>query len=88
MLSFVISTYGRSEEIKRLIISIEKTFPIDFYEIVVVSSDEPSSEKIKWIESRPNTKVILQDIRINKRLQSLYYYENIGIKNCSHEYIY
>jgi len=86
-LSIVISTYGRSNEIKSLINSIHNSFPEDFYEIIIVSSDDPNSEKSKWLKSQKNTKFINPDIRIEKRIKSLYYYENIGIKECTNEFV-
>ncbi len=86
-LSIVISTYGRFVEIKNLINSIHESFPENFYEIIIVSSDNPDSEKVSWLKKQRNTMVINPDIRTGSREKSLYYYENIGLKEAKKDYV-
>lgn len=87
-LSIVISSYRRERYLKNLILSIRNHFPENSYEIIIVSSDNPNSDKIKTISKYKNVKVLTPDLRINKRLHSLYYYENIGIKQCENDWIF
>lgn len=86
-ISIVISTYGRVNEIKKMVESIEKNFPPDSYEIIVVSSDDPLGEKISWLKQRSNLVLINPDVRVGSRKKSLYYYLNIGIRECKHDFI-
>ena len=86
-ISIVVSTYGRQAEIKKLIHSIQENFPEGEFEIIIVSSDSPSSEKITWLKNHPNTVVLNPDVRTGKRTKSLYYYENMGIREASKEFI-
>lgn len=90
-ISIIVPTYGRFEPFKKLINSIkESNISIDNYEIIVVSSDAQDCEKIKWIEDQKkqiNIKVKIESDRKTIRSQSLYYYENIGIKNAVYDWI-
>lgn len=87
-LSFVISTYARENSTKCLVESIRKRVPETAREIIFVSSDDPSCSKSQWLLSQTDVKVIFADIRRDKRLNSLYYYENLGIKASSHDWIF
>lgn len=87
-ISIVVSTYKRESYLNQLISSIEKYFPDNSYEVIIVSSDNPNSDKIKNILTHKNVKVITPDFRINERLHSLYYYENMGIKECGDNWIF
>lgn len=88
--SIIIPTYGRANYLKDLIESIRKTTPADCYEIVVVSSDLPESEKIKWLQQQSNVKVVLAGTRKawQVRKDSLAHYMNQGVKNSAHEWIF
>lgn len=90
-ISIVVPTYGRFDSFKKLINSIkESNIPIDNYEIIVVSSDAKECEKISWIEDNKkqiNIKVKIESDRKTIRSQSLYYYENVGIKNAIYDWI-
>lgn len=79
--SIVITTYGRAEYLKKLVYSIRKSTPEGQYEIVIVSSDPQSTEKILWLKKQPDIKLISADIRMpgTKRKKSLYHYTNLGI---------
>jgi glycosyltransferase involved in cell wall biosynthesis len=93
--SIVVPTYGRIENIKKLTNSlINSKISKDNYELVVVSSDDVTSEKIIWLKNQKNIDInlILEDDRIvndslNFRKKSLNYYENIGIKNSKNDWI-
>jgi len=61
--------------------------PNDFYEIIVVSSDDPNGDKCNWIRTKSNVTLINADFRQGPRLKSLYYYENIGIKQAKYDYV-
>lgn len=78
--SIVIPTYGRAEYLKNLVESVRKSTPKENYEIIVVSSDMPDSEKVKWPSEQPDVRVILSNTRSGgRRTKSLYYYTNLGI---------
>lgn len=87
-ISFIVTTFKRENYLNQLISSIEQNLPNDSYEIIVVSSDDPNSEKIKNLKLHNNVKVLNPDVRTDKRLRSLYYYENIGIKQAQYEWIF
>lgn len=89
--TIIIPTYGRFEPFKKLINSIKKSnISKENYEIIVVSSDSQDSEKIKWIENQIkeiDIKIKIESDRKTIRNRSLYYYENIGIKNAIYDWI-
>jgi len=87
-LSVVVSTYGRTEHIKSLVESVASNCPNENYEIVVVSSDAPDSPKIDWLQRQQNLRIIAADMRTGPRLKSLYYYENLGIKAATGDWIF
>jgi GT2 family glycosyltransferase len=90
-ISIVVSTYGRFELFKNLIASIKKSsIKSEDYEILIVSSDPESSEKVKWIREQNDIDMSLYLIpdRTTVRTGSLMFYENIGIKNSKYEWIF
>lgn len=90
-ISIVVSTYGRYEAFKLLINSIrDSRINTEDYEIIIVSSDEEDSEKVKWINEQTDIdmKLFLLSDRSTVRTKSLMYYENIGIKNSKYEWIF
>ena len=88
--SIIIPTYGRSEYLKDLIESVRKTTPADSYEIVVVSSDLPESEKVIWVSQQKDIKVVLAGTRKawQVRKDSLAHYMNEGVRNSANEWIF
>ena len=88
--SIIIPTYGRSEYLKDLIESIRKTTPQGNYEIIVVSSDLPESEKVKWLSQEKDVKIVLAGTRKawQVRKNSLAHYMNQGVKNSNYEWIF
>ena len=90
-ITIVIPTYGRFEPFKKLINSIkESDISKENYEIIVVASDSQDCEKIKWIENQTkeiDIKIKIENDRKTIRNRSLYYYENIGIKNAIYDWI-
>jgi len=42
-----------------LINSIHDNFPDEAYEIIIVSSDEPGSDKINWLKNKKNTRLYI-----------------------------
>jgi len=88
--SIVIPTYGRAEYIKNLIKSVRMSTPEESYEFVVVSSDLPESEKVKWLSQQSDVNLILADTRKEWQLRkrSPIYYTNIGIKRAKYEWIF
>ena len=90
-ISIIVPTYGRFEPFKKLINSIKQSYISKCdYEIIVVSSDAYDCEKIKWIEDQKeqiNIKLKIESDRKTVRNRSLYYYENIGIKNAIYDWI-
>ena len=87
-ISFVIPTYGRAEYLKDLISSIRKTTPAGFYEIVIVSSDDPQCEKVLWLKQQPDVKLILADHRQRGRRSSIYKYINLGVYQTKFPWVY
>src|SRR3989344_1253183 len=87
--SIVIPTYGRAEYIKNLIKSVRMSTPEESYEFVVVSSDLPESEKVKWLSQQSDVNLILADTRKEWQLRkrSPIYYTNIGIKRAKYEWV-
>jgi len=88
--SIVIPTYGRAEYLKNLLESLRSSTPRDAYEVTIVSSDLPDSEKVTWIKEQPDVTLVLKDVRgpKDKRKKSLYYYTNLGIKAGSYEWVF
>ena len=89
-ISIIVPTYGRIDAFIKLINSIKfSNTNTDQYEIIVVSSDQPDSLKIKWIENLKNIdiSVVIEADRKTIRNRSLYYYENIGIKKAKYPWI-
>ena len=86
--SVVVSSYGRFNCIQKLVESVRQVFPTSTYEIVAVCSDDPSTEKVKWLQQQADVKFIQGDVRTTVRLKSLYHYENCGIKAASGEWIF
>jgi len=64
--------------------------PEESYEFVVVSSDLPESEKVKWLSQQSDVNLILADTRKEWQLRkrSPIYYTNIGIKRAKYEWIF
>ena len=89
-ISIVIPTYGRAEFLKNLISSVRNSTPQNAYEFVIVSSDRPESNKIKWLSQQKDTKLILSESRKKWQLRksSLYYYINLGIKETTKEWVF
>lgn len=89
-ISIVISTYGRTGYLQNLISSVRSSTPQDAYEFVVVSSDPPESEKIKWLQRQKDIDLILADVRKEWQLRkrSAYYYINLGIKSSKKEWAF
>ena len=85
--SIVVASYGRFNHVKKLVESARATFPPDVYEIVAVCSDNPYSDKAKWLVNQRDVRYLQADIRSTHRLRSLYYYENLGIKAAKNEWI-
>lgn len=87
-LSIVVATYGRLDYFKRLVESCRK-FPPGSYEIIAVSSDVPG-EKLVWMAQQPDVTTILAGQRLpgQPRSQSLYAFENIGIKAAKGEWVF
>jgi len=79
-LSIVVSSYGRFDEARALVGSIEDEFGSMSYEIIFVTSDPLDSEKNRWLSQQPNLVLLaIGDRRPGrKREKSLYYYENLG----------
>jgi GT2 family glycosyltransferase len=91
-ISIIITTYQRFDFFVNLVQSILRTTPTDTYEIVVVSSDDPNSEKIKWLQKQKKAfkdifTIIQPDVRVDKRLKSLYYYQNLGLKEAKYPWL-
>lgn len=88
--SIVIPTYGRAEYLKDLVLSVRESTPSGAYEIVVVSSDLPDSEKVKWLSDQKDVVLILADERRKSggRKKSLYYYTNLGIKRAKKDWVF
>lgn len=89
-LSIVVTTYGRAEHISRLVESCERYLTKISFEIVVVSSDSPDSEKISWLAKHSSVKLLCLGDRQpgQPRQQSLYFYENLGIRASLGDWIF
>lgn len=87
-LSIVVTSWRRHAEIMELFESVQAIFPESFYEIIVVSSDDPESEKVKWLEVQKNTKVIIPAVRTGPRTHPLSFFMNTGMKASTKEYIF
>jgi len=88
--SLVIPTYGRAEHLKGLIVSVRASAPREAFEIVVVSSDSPATEKVQWLRQQPEVRLLLADVRRNplRRKRSLYHYTNLGIRAARHDWVF
>lgn len=89
-ISIVVPTYKRISCIKKLIDSlVNSDFEKNNCELVLVSSDDETSEKVQWIKkiTEVNVNLIIEDKRENSRKKSLNFYENIGIKNSTKDWI-
>ncbi len=88
-ISIVSHTYGRSEYLKNMIGSVRASTPRDAYEILVVSSDPPETEKVRWLKQQDDVIFIQGDIRRpwELRKQSAHYYINLGIKKAKYEWV-
>lgn len=89
-ISIIVPTYGRAEYLKNLIASIRAFTPRDVYELVVISSDLPESEKVKWLSQQEDVNLILADARKKWQLRkkSSCYYVNLGIKKSKREWVF
>ncbi|MCL4367017.1 glycosyltransferase family 2 protein [Patescibacteria group bacterium] len=86
--SIVIPTYGRAEFLKKLIISVRKSTPKDMYEFVIVSSDPPETEKVRWLSKQSDVTLIMADNRKEgRRKRSLYHYTNLGIYKAKNQWV-
>lgn len=88
-ISIVVHTYGRAAYLKDMIRSLRDTAPKGYYEIIVVSSDPPETEKVQWLQREKDLILILADVRREwqMRKQSAYRYINLGIKKSSCDWI-
>ena len=79
-LSIVVSSFGRIDESKALVESIDDEFGSISYELIFVTSDPIDSEKNSWLSRQRNVVLLaIGDRRPGeKRQKSLYYYENLG----------
>lgn len=89
-ISIIIPTYGRAEYLKDLIASIRVSAPQSAYELVVISSDSPESEKARWLSQQKDINLISADTRKEWQLRkgSLYYYTNLGIKKSKRDWVF
>lgn len=89
--SIIIPTYKRLNPFIKLIESIKSSdVKKENYEIIVVSSDQQDSDKIKYIEQQKefiDIQVIIESDRTTVRNRSLYFYENKGIAISKYEWI-
>lgn len=91
VVSIVVATYGRFNCFKKLVDSIRIAFQKEeSYEIIAVSSDPADSEKMAWMTAQPDVRVIPAGTRApgEPRKHSLYYFENIGIKESKGDWIF
>ncbi len=88
--SVIVPTYGRAEGLKKLFDSLRTSAPPDAYELVIVSSDPPETEKAVWLRQQPDARVVFADARKSWQLRkkSNYYYLNLAIKNSSYPWIF
>lgn len=79
-LSIVVSSFGRFDESRALVESIEDEFSSLNYELIFVTSDPLDSEKNSWLSEQQNVVLLAIGDRTpgEKRQKSLYYYENLG----------
>ena len=59
-------------------------------ELVVVSSDKEETEKIAWLREQSDVRLVSVADRdeFNKRQQSLYFYENLGLEAATGQFIF
>lgn len=88
--SIIIPTFGRTEHLKNLLESIRESTPPESYEIIVVSSDLPDTEKIGWLKEQKDINLIMSDSRKEggKRKKSLYHYTNLGAYQAKNEWVF
>ena len=88
-ISIIVSTYGRNEHLKKLLDSLRTSAPLEAYELLIISSDPPETEKIAWLKTQSDIKLILADARKpwQLRKKSAHYYINLGIKKSHNEWI-
>lgn len=88
-ISIIVHTYDRAEFLKVMIQSVRDTTPPEAYEILVVSSDPPETEKVKWLKQQDDVFFIQGDIRRpwELRKQSAFYYINLGIKKSAKPWV-
>ena len=89
-ISFIVCTYGRDAPYRRLVESIRREFSSLSYEIVTVASDKMESAKCQWASQQMDVKLICVGDRQpgQKRQRSLYYYENLALKECSGDWVF
>lgn len=86
--SIVVPTYGRAAYIRDLITSARNSIPAGAYELIIVSSDPPETEKVKWLSQQADIQLVMADRRNGgRRKRSLYYYTNVGIHHARKEWI-
>ncbi len=80
-LSIIVTSYKRFDSCRALVGSIRREFSNITYEIVFVTSDPESSEKIQWLRGQRDVVLISNGDRSEgkKRNRSLYFYENQGL---------
>ena len=88
--SIIVPTYGRAEGLQKLFDSLRQYTPSDIYELVVVSSDPPETQKAIWLTQQPDVRVIFADSRKSWQLRkkSNYFYLNTAIKNSNYPWIF
>ena len=89
-ISVIVPTYGRFDSFKKLVKSLDdSSVPKENLELIVVSSDPLDSDKIQWIKNinTIDTQLFCEADRKSVRNRSLYYYENVGIKNAKYDWI-
>jgi glycosyltransferase involved in cell wall biosynthesis len=88
-ISIISHTYGRAAYLKDMIASVRASTPRDAYEILVVSSDPPETDKVKWLKEQDDVVFIQGDIRRpwQMRKQSAYHYINLGMKQAKYEWV-
>lgn len=88
-ISFIIPTFKRDQYLFDLIQSIKDTTPNDAdYDLIVVSSDDPSGPKVEKLQTMDRVVLLLPDVRTTVRMKSNYYYINMGIKASSKEWCF
>lgn len=88
VVSIVVASYGRFGHLKALIESTRTIFPEGECEVITVCSDDPNSEKVRWLREQKDVIFIQGDVRTTARQHSLYWYENLGIKASRGEWIF